>query len=165
MEYPSVYSGKAKCSAYTLFRLWDDLESASPPRSVNRKIALVQRENRVNLLAICKINQNNIGELRVDILVSLHERCDCFGLRSSQGQQIEKAAIDTAQQLLNGSRRFSEQPGRLSYDWPGRKKWSRQIPKHVHASSMILVFAGKNGDQRTSVHQNPLHLLFPKPSK
>ena len=102
---------------------------ASAPRSVNGEIALVQRKNRLNLLADGKINQGSIGELRADILVPFHERRDCFGLCSGQRQQLEKPAIDAAQQLLNCPRRVSQKPGCLGNHRPARKQWPGHIPK------------------------------------
>ncbi len=70
----------------TLRHFWDNTKRTSTSRSVNGEISPVQCKYRFNFLAARKINQGYISVLRVNILIPLHERRDCFGLRPCQRQ-------------------------------------------------------------------------------
>ena len=65
---------------------------------------MVERKDRVDLFAICQVNQCCIGQLGANSLISFHHRSNAFALGSRKGEKLEESAIDTAQQLLNDAR-------------------------------------------------------------
>src|SRR3974390_5251 len=115
MECPSVNWNidNPQSAKQLLSHFGHNAETAPASGSVDGKIALIEREDGINFLAMRKIYQSGIGELRVNVFIPLHERRDAFGFCPGKRKKFKEAAIDAAQQLLNRARRTPQEPSSL----------------------------------------------------
>ena len=145
--------------------VWQNPERAFTSRSIHRKIAPVEGKDRVDTLSIRQIDQRCIGELRLDVLIPLHYFGDCFGFGARQRKQDKEILADAAQKLLGSTSISTKKPNSFRDYRPAGKQGSRESPKHVHTNLVVLICAGKDGDQWAGVHEYPPHFGFPKFSK
>jgi hypothetical protein len=133
--------------------VWQNPERAFTSGSIHRKIAPVEGEDRVDTLSIRQIDQRGIGELRPDVLILLHYFGDRFGFGACQRKHDKETLADTTEKLLGSTWISTKEPNSFGDYRPAGKQRSWESPKHVHTNLVVLICAGKDGDQWASVHE------------
>ena len=87
-------------------------------RSINGKVSPVEREYRVDLLAMRQIDQTRIGQLGMSIFALLHHALDAASFVRAQGEQFHKCRADATQQLPHGFGTASKHPTGFGDDRP-----------------------------------------------
>jgi hypothetical protein len=69
----TVEAGKGRLTSLIV---WDDPERAFALQAINREISPVERKDRADPLALGKMHQRTIRQLRLDASVATHETLD-----------------------------------------------------------------------------------------